>query len=211
MTILTDVLAKAMAGLDQDKLNQLVKERLENGGKPMEIVEKLQEGMTEVGRLFENGEYYLSELIMAGEMMKETMAVLEPFLAGEKTEYRGTIVIATVKDDIHDLGKDIVVMLLRGAGYNVIDLGVDVPSDRIVEAVKENKAPMLALSVLLTGCLDSMKDTVRAVKDSGLAARVLIGGAIVDEKVKEYCGADYASMFASDAVKVAEEIFGKAN
>lgn len=211
MTMLTDELSKAIAELDQDKVNELVKKRLVDGVKPLEIVDKLQVGMSEVGRLFESGEYYLSELIMAGELMKETMVELEPLLAGESSEHRGTIVIATVKDDIHDLGKDIVVMLLKGAGYNVVDLGVDVPPAKIVEAVKENNAPMLALSVLLTGCLESMKESVNAVKAAGLDVKVLIGGAIVDDKVKEYCGADYASMIANDAVKVAQEVFGKAS
>lgn len=207
MTILADDLAGAITKLDEDKAAELVKERLQAGVKPMEIVERLQEGMAEVGRLFETGEYFLSELINAGEIMRGIMADLEPRLVGESGKNRGTIVIGTVKDDIHDLGKDIVVMLLKGAGYKVIDMGVDVPAEKFVEAVKEHNAPLLALSVLLTGCLDSMKEAVTAAKNSGLAVKVLVGGAIVDERVKEYCGADYASAIAGDAVKVAEEVF----
>lgn len=207
MTVLSDELARAIANLDEDKAAELVKERLQAGVKPLEIVEKLQEGMTGVGRLFETGEYFLSELINAGEIMKGIMAGLEPHLAGESGGNRGNIVIGTVKDDIHDLGKDIVVMLLKGAGYNVIDMGVDVPAEEFVEAVKEHRAPLLAMSVLLTACLESMKDTVTAVRDAGLDVKVLVGGAIVDQKVKAYTGADYASSIASDAVKVAEEVF----
>jgi 5-methyltetrahydrofolate--homocysteine methyltransferase len=197
---LMDELSRAVA--------QLVKERLAAGVPALEIVARMQDGMTEVGRLFESGEYYLSELIMAGEIMKEAMANLEPHLVGGSAEHRGTIVIGTVRGDIHDLGKNIVVMLLKGAGYNVIDLGVDVPPEKFVEALEEHKAPLLAMSVLLTACQESMKDTVRAVKEAGLDAKILVGGNYVDEKVREYCGADYSAMIASEGVKVAGMVFG---
>jgi 5-methyltetrahydrofolate--homocysteine methyltransferase len=209
MTMLIDDLSKAIASLDEERVAELVKTRLEAGVTPLEIVGKLQEGMTEVGKLFETGDYFLSELIMAGEIMKDAMAELEPRLAGEKNEHRGTIVVGTVKDDIHDLGKEIVVMLLKGAGYNVIDLGVDVTAERFVEAIKENKASLVALSVLLTACVESMKKTVAAVRESGLDVKILIGGAIIDDKVKQYCCADYGGTVASDAVRIAGEVFAK--
>jgi len=207
MAVLTDELSRAITELDEEKVAELVDARLKNGVAPLDIVSKLQEGMVEIGRLFETGEYFLSELIMAGEIMKEAMVKLEPHLAGGENKHRGTIVIGTVKDDIHDLGKEIVVMLLKGAGYNVIDLGVDVAPEKFVEAVKENKAPLLALSVLLTACIDSMKKTVSAVREAGLDTKILIGGTIIDEKVREYCGADFASTLANDAVKIAEKLF----
>jgi 5-methyltetrahydrofolate--homocysteine methyltransferase len=208
MTVRIDELSAAICDLDDEKVTEVVKQRLEAGVKPLEIVEKLQEGMAEVGRRFESGEYFLSELINAGEIMKEVMVELESRLTGETADHRGTIIIGTVKDDIHDLGKDIVVMLLKGTGYNVIDLGVDVPAEKFVEAIKDHNARLVAMSVLLTGCVESMKKAVDAVKSSGLDVKILIGGAIVDENVKNYCGADYSSMNASDATKVADEVFG---
>ncbi len=208
MNNLTDELSIAIAELERDKVMALVKERLEDGVKPLDIVKKLQDGMAKVGKLFETQEYYLSELINCGAIMKAAMTELEPHLAGSIQEYRGNIVIGTVKDDIHDLGKDIVVMLLKGTGYNVIDLGVDVPPGKFIESVKEHKAPLLALSVLLTSCLESMQLTVKAVKDAGLDVKVLIGGPIIDEKAIAYCGADFGTTSASDGVNVAEKVFG---
>lgn len=205
--MLTNELAKAVVELDRNKVNALVKEQLQAGIKPMAIVKNLQVGMSEVGKLFEGGEYFLSELINSGAIMKAAMAELEPYLSGEKQDHRGSIVIGTVKGDIHDLGKDIVIMLLKGTGYNVIDLGVDVPVESFITAVKEHNAPLLALSVLLTSCLDSMRDTVKAVKDAGLSVTVLIGGGIIDERATAYCGADYGSMLASDAIRVADKVF----
>lgn len=205
--MLTDELSNAIVELDRNKVTALVKEQLQAGAKPMDIVKKLQVGMTEVGRLFETGEYFLSELINCGSIMKNTMLELEPYLAGGTQDYRGNIVIGTVKGDIHDLGKGIVVMLLKGTGYNVIDLGVDVPAAGFVEALKKEGAPLLALSVLLTSCLDAMRDTVKAVKEAGLDVKVLIGGPMIDDKITTYFGADYGSNIASDAIKVADEVF----
>lgn len=204
---LTDALAIAVAELEDEQVMSLVKERLGSGTPPLEIVAKLQEGMTEVGRLFEEGEYFLSELVMAGEIMKDAMAELEPHLKGANQEFKGNIVIGTVRGDVHDLGKNIVVMLLKGAGYNVIDLGVDVPSDKFIEAIKEVNAPLVAMSVLLTGCQDAMKDIIADIRKEGLDVKVLIGGNYVDEMVKDNVGADFFGTTASDAVKYADQIF----
>jgi len=204
---LTDQLASAIAELEDEKVLSLVKERLDAGTSPLEIVAKLQEGMTEVGNRFEQGEYFLSELIMAGEIMKDAMAILEPHLQGQQQEFKGNIVIGTVKGDVHDLGKNIVVMLLKGAGYNVIDLGVDVPAEKFINAIKESKAPMVGMSVLLTGCQEGMKDIIAAIRAEGLDTKIVIGGNYVDEKVRQYVGADYVGTNASDAVKIAEQIF----
>lgn len=207
--MLTDKLSKAIVELESDQVMTRVREQLQAGVEPMEIIKKLQDGMTEVGNLFESGEYFLSELINCGEIMKAAMAELEPHLISGSREYHGNVVIGTVKGDIHDLGKDIVVMLLKGTGYNVIDLGVDVPPEKFVEAVREHKASLLALSVLLTSCLESMREAVKAVKGAGLDARVLIGGPIIDDKVIDYCGADFGSTIASDGVKIANKVFGR--
>ncbi len=204
----TDDLSKAIVELERDKVMALIKERLEAGDKPLSIISKLQEGMTEVGKLFESGNYFISELINSGAIMKEAMVELEPRLTGSKQEFRGNIVIATVKGDIHDLGKNIVVMLLKGTGYNVIDLGVDVSPEKVIEVVKEHKAPLLGLSVLLTSCLESMQQTVGEVKNAGVDTKVMIGGPIINDKALEYCGADFGSTSGSSPVKFAEEVFG---
>ena len=205
-----DELALAIANLERDKVLSLVKERLQAGVKPMEIINSLQEGMVEVGNRFEKGEFFLSELIFCGEIMKEAMVELEPKLAAGDREYRGTVVIGTVKGDIHDLGKNIVVMLLKGAGYNVVDLGVDVAPEKFVEAARETKTSLVAMSMLLTSVMDKMKECVQAVKESGLNVKVLIGGPIIDDKVMTFSGADYGSSLASDATKIAAKIFGAA-
>lgn len=203
---LTD-LAKYIRELDQDQVLKAVDEHLGDGVNPMAVVGALQKGMAEVGEAFAKGEVFLSELIMCGEIMKQVMEKLEPLLVGENPEYKGTVVIGTVKGDIHDLGKNIVIMLLKGAGYNVIDLGVDVPEQKFIEALKESKAPLVGMSVMLTACQDAMKETIKAIKDAGLHdVKVLIGGNYVDEKVKEYCGADYFGTSADVAVKVADEV-----
>ncbi|TYL06475.1 Methionine synthase [Moorella thermoacetica] len=136
------------------------------------------------------------------------MDILEPHLGGESGEHKGTIVIGTVKGDIHDLGKNIVIMLLKGAGYKVVDLGVDVPKERFVEALQETKAPLVGMSVLLTSCQEAMKETIEAIRGAGLDTRVVIGGNYIDETVKNYVGADYYATTATDGVKVAAEVFG---
>lgn len=208
--MLTDSLSKAIAELEEEQVAKLVKERLEKGVTPLEIVNALQQGMAEAGSRFESGEYFLGELIMCGEIMQDSMVVLEPLLTGSKAEYKGNIVMGTVKGDIHDLGKNIVVMLLKGSGYNVIDLGVDVPKEKFIAAIQEYKAPLVGMSVLLTGCQESMKETITAIRAAGLDTKVLIGGNYIDDVVKEYVGADYSAQAATDGVKIADDIFSAA-
>ena len=151
---------RTIAGLDREKVLALVKERLKAGQKPMEIINSLQEGMVEVGNLFEKGEIFISELILCGEIMKEVMDDLEPQLATGDREYRGTVVIGTVKGDIHDLGKNIVVMLLRGAGYKVVDLGADVAPK--VCAVRQGNANSPCSDEHATHLLHGLNEGMRA-------------------------------------------------
>lgn len=205
--MLTDPLSIAISELEEETVAGLVKERLASGVAPLEIVNSLQQGMAEAGNRFESGVYFLGELIMCGEIMHNAMAVLEPYLLGSNAEYKGNIVIGTVKGDIHDLGKNIVVMLLKGSGYQVIDLGVDVPIEAFVEAIQKYKAPLVGMSVLLTGCQESMKDTIAAIRTAGLDTKVLIGGNYINEVVRDYVGADYFATAANDGVRIANEIF----
>ncbi len=207
MATLSDSLAVAVSELDDEQALALVKARLGSGVAPLSIIANLQEGMTEVGMRFETGDYFLSELVLAGEIMKEIMDELEPLLEGTTQEFKGNVVVGTVKGDVHDLGKNIVVMLLKGAGYNVIDLGVDVSTEKFMNAIKEHKAPLVGMSVLLTACQDGMKDTIQVIRASGLDAKIVIGGNYVDEIVKENVGADFVANNASDAVKIADLVF----
>ncbi|KLU59662.1 methionine synthase [Peptococcaceae bacterium CEB3] len=207
MATLTDELASAIAELEDEKVLDLVQTRLDSGTSPLEIVGNLQQGMTEVGMRFEAGTYFLSELVMCGEIMKDAMNILEPHLAGEDQKHRGSIVIGTVKGDVHDLGKNIVVMLLKGAGYNVIDLGIDVRGEKFIDAIRANEAPLVGMSVLLTACQEGMKGIIEEIRAAGLDTRVVIGGNYVDESVRDYVKADYFAHNASDAVKIADEIF----
>ena len=206
--MLTDLLANAIADLEEQQVAELVKERIASGVAPLEIVNSLQQGMAEAGSRFESGEYFLGELIMCGEIMQDSMVVLEPLLIGSNAEYKGNIVMGTVKGDIHDLGKNIVVMLLKGSGYNVIDLGVDVSKEKFIDAIKESNAPLVGMSVLLTGCQEAMKDTIEAIRAAGLNTKVLIGGNYIDDLVKAHVGADYSAQAATDGVKIADQIFG---
>lgn len=202
-------LAQAMIDLEEEQVKSGVKELLAQGVPPLEIVQALQEGMTEVGRRFEKGEYFLTELILAGELMKSVMPSLEPHLAGKAMEHKGTVVMGTVKGDIHDIGKNVVTLLLRGSGYNVVDLGVDVPKEKFVKTAKETGAPLVGMSVLLTSCQGAMKETIDALRAEGLKTKVMIGGTYVDELVRNGVGADYFGTTAADGLKIAREVFGK--
>ncbi|HUZ21601.1 MAG TPA: cobalamin-dependent protein [Acidimicrobiales bacterium] len=210
MGTLGDELAIAMAELEEEKVLGLVQEGIAAGEDPLELVRSLQDGMTEVGARFESGDYFLNELVMSGEIMKEAMVEIEPLLHGAEQEYHGLVVIGTVKGDIHDLGKNIVVMLLKGAGYEVVDLGVDVPAERFVEAVKEHNARLVGMCALLTASQGSMKETIERVRSTGLDTKIVIGGSYMNETIRENVGADYFGTTANDAVKLAEEVFASA-
>jgi methanogenic corrinoid protein MtbC1 len=197
-------LAMAMADLDEDKVRDLVQAGLAAGAGPNQLLDECREGMTLIGRRFETGEYFLSDLIMAGEIFKTAAATLTAS-GGGSGPGKGTVVVGTVKGDIHDIGKDIVVTMLRGAGYNVEDLGVDVPPAKFVECVQATGAQVVGLSGLLTTSFDPMKETVAALKAAGLPARVMIGGGPVSEQVREYVGADALGADAQAAVALAAQ------
>lgn len=203
-------LSQAMANLEEEKIKKFVKEKIEAGVQAKDILRELQSGMVEVGNLFEKGEYFISELMYAGEIMKEIMADLEPILeetSKPKTE-AGEVVIGTVQGDIHDIGKDTVVLMLRGAGFEVIDLGVNVPPKKFVEAVKESGAIIVGMSVFLTMVYESATETVNAIKEAGLRDKVsiMIGGGPVTELVREKTGCDFYGKDAFKAVKYAKKV-----
>ncbi len=192
---------EAIVELDLDSIQDLVKAGLEEGLDPWEIIKDgMGEGMEEVGKRFDEGEYYLADLILSGEVMKEGMIVLEDKIDSGAMGQKGTVVVATVKGDIHDIGKNIVAMLLSAADFKVIDVGVDVNEADIVKAVKENNADALGLSVLLTTMIGGIKDTVDALKEAGLRdkVKIAIGGACTSDKLAKEMEVD---AYGEDAVK----------
>jgi methanogenic corrinoid protein MtbC1 len=201
-----DELVTAISDLDEEKAVQLVKEHVDAGVDAMVILANCQEGMMQVGNRFESGEYFISDLMMAGEVFKNATAGLEAaMVSGGRAPMKGKIVFGTVKGDIHNIGKDIVVGLLKAAGYDVMDLGIDIPPDRFVDAVKETGTKIVGLSGLLTVAYDSMKETIAALKSANLDVRVMIGGGAMTAAVKDYTGADAWAIDAQSAVRFANE------
>ncbi|MGE5483550.1 MAG: B12-binding domain-containing protein [Ignavibacteriales bacterium] len=201
-------LVESIAGIREQEAVTLVQDLLDAGVSPVEILGACREGMEIVGRRFEAGEYLLSELMMAGEIMSLVSGRVRSSLAGGESarqEPEGKAVIGTVKGDIHDIGKNIVSFLLDANGFEVIDLGVDVPADRFVEAVKQYRPQVVGMSCLLTLAYDPMKETVKALQDAGLrdSVKVMIGGAATDERIREYTGADAWGKDANEAVTLA--------
>jgi 5-methyltetrahydrofolate--homocysteine methyltransferase len=197
-------LVTAMADLDETRVQELVQDGLARGVSPTDLLDDCREGIGLVGKRFETEEYYLSDLIMAGEIFKAAAATLIAQPVGAGGPAKGKVGMGTVKGDIHDIGKDIVVTMLRGAGYDVTDLGVDVPPEKFVQAVRETGAPVVGMSGLLTISFDPMKETVAALKAAGLPAKVMIGGGSLTEQVREYVGADALGANAQSAVALVD-------
>nr|MDO8099250.1 corrinoid protein [Candidatus Njordarchaeota archaeon] len=206
-------IADALADLDEDKLLGLIKERLDAGDDPLALVEACRKGMSIVGERFEKMEYFLTHLAISAEVFSDALKLIEPRIkaAGCQVKSLGKIVFGTVKGDVHDIGKNIVETMLRCAGFDVIDLGVDVPPEKFVQALKESKAEILGMSALITTSFDSMKETVDLVKKVGLRdkVKILVGGGIIDEKVVKYTGADGYATDAMEAVKLVEALMHK--
>ncbi|BBO78734.1 corrinoid methyltransferase [Desulfosarcina widdelii] len=162
--------------------------------------------MDEVGEKFSSGELFVPEMLMAAQAMKAGLAILKPLLAEGSRQGRGTVVIGTVKGDLHDIGKNLVSMMIEGAGFDVVDLGVDVDSEAFVKAASENKADVIALSALLTTTMPAMQTTVTAVKEAGLAVKTIIGGAPVSQAFADQIGADGYGADAPGAVKLVKKL-----
>jgi corrinoid protein of di/trimethylamine methyltransferase len=203
-------IAALIAEVEEDEALEEVRKALEDGADPLGLVESLRDGMTVVGDRFEAKEYFLPDLILAAEIFKEAIALIEPHLQGAETATKGTVVIGTVQGDIHDIGKNIVATMLKCNGYDVHDLGVDVPPQAYVDKAKETRASLVALSGLLTLAFDSMKNTVDALAEAGLRGnlKVIIGGGPVNEKVLEYSGADALGKDPAEAVRLAKQYLG---
>lgn len=204
---LLDELADAFANLDEEKTISLVKESLEKYD-PAEIFEACRKATDIIGEKFEKGEYFLSELVMAGYIFNRTMELVLPKFQKEGTKPIGTIVLGTVEGDIHDIGKNIFKAFAEAAGFRVIDIGVDMPPEKFVEAVKTHNPDIVGLSGLLTLAIDAMRRTIEALKAAGFRdkVKVIIGGGRVDENAKQYTGADAWADSATKGVKLCKEL-----
>jgi len=195
-----------LANLEEDKVYSAVKDRISAGITAREILKECQAGMKVIGDRYNAEEYFVADLMYAGEIMRNVMKMLEPHMKGAGgVENAGTVVIGTVKGDIHDLGKDVVIITLQGNGFKVIDLGVDVSAQKFVQAIKENNPQIVGMSVFLTSCFPMSEGIVKAINDAGLRDRVkiMIGGAPVTEVVAEETGCDYYGKDAASAVDYA--------
>jgi len=205
-----DELSMALRDLNENKVYELVEKELAAGTSPLAIISACNDGMVAVGELFSKGTYFISQLIFSAEILKSVMKKIEPLLQGESAAAgKGKVVIGTVKGDIHDIGKNIVVTLLRGSGFDVIDLGVDVPAEKFVGALKESGARVLGMSALLNFTYPEMKTVVDAVIAAGLRdkVKIIIGGAPVNEQVREFSGADFTASDAVAGVEICKRIY----
>ena len=193
-------LSKALADLKEDEALAIVREKLNAGADPLGILNDARRGMETVGTRFSKSEYFIPDLVYSGEILKKINDMVKPKLSKEGEVKRGgKVIIGTVAGDIHDIGKDIVVFMLDVSGFQVYDLGVDVPVQKFVDKIKETGAPIVGLSGFLTLAYDAMKQTIEAVKAAGLRdkTKIMIGGGQITDDIVKYTGAD---AFGKDAV-----------
>ena len=189
----------------------LVNKALSEGTSPQEILNKaLIPGMDVVGKKFKANEFYVPEVLVAARAMQGGLSILKPLLAEAGVKQIGTVVVGTVKGDLHDIGKNLVAMMLEGAGFKVVDLGIDVPPEKFVSAAVDNDAQVIGMSALLTTTMPSMKNTVEALRVAGLSDKIktLIGGAPVTQRYADEIGATGYSPDAASAVEKAKEVIG---
>ena len=193
--------------LNENNVKEMVETRLQNDENPLNIMNDVREAMKIIGEKFSNKEYFLPELIMSGEILRQIFEIIGPKLKESQAggEKKGKVLLGTVFGDIHDIGKDVVKFMLDANGFEVMDLGVDVPADRFIESLKEFKPKVLALSGFLTLAYDSMKEIIEKLKAAGLrdSVKIMIGGGTVDERIVEFVGADAYGESAVDAVNLA--------
>ena len=198
-------LTKNLIELERDKVLSEVKERLIQGEDPMGMIEECKEGMALVGEKYKNKEYFLAELMLSGDLFKEAMELIDPYL-GENTaesDIKGKIILVTIKGDIHDLGKNVLGTLLKLEGFKIYDLGVDINPDIVIEKVKEIQPDFLGFSSLLTITFDPMKEVIDKLEDAGLRdkVKIMVGGGITTPLVKDYIGADFQTIDAMEGVQ----------
>lgn len=208
---MSEKLVDALVNMKEQDALETAKELIDNGKDPIEILNSCSKAMEIVGKHFETGEYFLPQLVMAGEMLRQISEMLKPKLKGaSQSEKLGKVVIGTVKGDLHDIGKDIVTFMLDVNGFDVMDLGIDVPPDQFVDAIKEFQPEVVGLSGFLTLAFDSMKETVDAIRDANLRdkVKIMIGGGQIDDEIRRYTEADAYGLNAMDAVTLSRGWIG---
>jgi len=204
-------LVNTLADLKEDEALKIVKDRLNAGEEPLKILEDARKGMEIVGKRFADSEYFIPDLVYSGEILKAVTELVKPKMTkAAESKKLGKVVFGTVAGDIHDIGKDIVVFMLDVNGFEVIDLGVDVPVQKFVDKIKESGAPVVGLSGFLTLAFDSMKQTIEAINAAGLRdkVKVMIGGGQMSEEIKKYTGADAYGKDAMAGVSLAKKWIG---
>jgi methanogenic corrinoid protein MtbC1 len=209
--MMTDKLVHAIADMREEEALKLVKEMVEGGAEPMAILDAAREAMAIVGQRYEEGTYFLPELMLAGEMLSQITDILKPELAKlPEIKRHGKVLIGTVKGDIHDIGKNIVTFMLDVSGFEVLDLGVDVSPDKFVEAIQDFGPQVIGLSGFLTLAFDTMKETIETIETAGMrdGVKIMIGGGQVSEEIREYAGADAYGRDAMAGVSLARKWVG---
>lgn len=207
-------LVDAIVDMREEDALRITQELLDQGAEPLEILENCRKAVEIVGEKYENGQYFMPELILTGEMLnqisKMAKAKIKDAVEEDESRYIGKVVLGTVKGDIHDIGKNIVAFMLDTNGFKVYDLGVDVPASKFVEAIKEYKPQIIGMSALLTLAFDKMKETIKAIEDAELRdqVKIMIGGAPINDQIKEYAGADGWGEDAVAAVSLAKKWMG---
>ena len=212
MSEVSDKLINLIADMEEDEAVELARVSLDGGMPPAEMLEICRSAMDIVGKRFEDQEYFIPELILAGEMLTAIGDMVKPLIAAgaedqTEKESAGLVLIGTVHGDLHDIGKNIVTFMLDVNGFEVVDLGIDVPPERFIEAIKEHQPPVVGLSGFLTLAFDSMKETVDAFVEAGIRddIKVMIGGGQVDDAILKYPGADAFGINAMQAVSCCKE------
>jgi len=204
-------LVNALANLKEQEALEIVQNRLNAGDDPLSILDDARRAMKTVGERFQKSEYFIPDLVYSGEILKGITDMVKPKLTkAAEVKRLGKLVLGTVSGDIHDIGKNIVAFMLDIYGFEVYDLGVDVPAQKFVDKIKETNAGIVGLSGLLTLAFDSMKETIEAIEDAGLRGKVkiMVGGALIDDRVRKYTGADAYGRDATAAVSLAKKWVG---
>ncbi len=206
-------LSTLISDLKESEALDLAKKLLEEGQDPMDIMAAARDGMAIVGQRFAEQTYFIPDLIFSGKILKGVADLAEPYLkeaTGGQQERLGKVIIGTVEGDIHDIGKDMVVFMLDVSGYEVIDLGIDVPKQKFVDSIKESGSKVVGLSGFLTLAYDSMKATIDAIQEAGLRdqVKIMVGGGQIDQQIVDYTGADAYGQDAMEAVNITNQWLG---
>jgi len=204
-------ISSLIADLQRDRALEIVKKRLEEGDDPLRLLDECRGGMTIVGDRFQKGDYFLAELMLSAEIFKTAVSTLRPYLARVRpSKPLGRVILATMQGDIHDLGKNILATLLEASGFEVQDLGVDVPPERLVSNVRDTHPDFVGFSALITTTFDSMKQAVDMLSEAGLRNQIklMVGGGVTTPMVRDYIGADFQTTDAMEGVEYCLKAIG---